>query len=408
MKIKKFGMLNIPFFLLMLVCCFQIMPIFIGYFRTYTEVVVYALFMISIGRIGRKSLKRILVVSVVSILFFIFIAMLMHYGIGYGFIEVIRNYIGILVAMYIVDSLSAEKNDKLLKFMVLIITITEITSLIVSMIYPQAARLMATGVDEYIQYYYPNINFYKYNLAGFAFASVLPVVLCVLHALMKQGRIKKSFFIFQVVLQCLCLIRLEFTLAIIVYAITLVFVWLKVSNIKKIVIFAFGAALLLVIGQALIKQLLLFMATHISSENIATRVNELYLYLTAGAARGDLSGRFDRYIKSIDYFKSNIIIGTLFDGTQNGGHSAILDVLAGGGICALLYMLFTFKKIYRYTIYPYRKYSWFKYIAIGQIAFFMMAFLNPIFWGEQLFISLVLSTCGCKAMSEHENHVMKE
>lgn len=94
----------------------------------------------------------------------------------------------------------------------------------------------------------------------------------------------------------------------------------------------FGAAILLVAGDVLLGELISALQPFAAGTNYADRLRDLQLVLEVGESAGTVEDRTERYLRSLNSFLDNPLIGTLVESRGVGGHSAFLDAFAQRGI----------------------------------------------------------------------------
>ena len=167
------------------------------------------------------------------------------------------------------------------------------------------------------------------NVGNYVFVYSIPIVIVVLAiCLPKLKNVFKIVDIAAIVFLLYFIVKSQYTLALLIAMSGIVlrlFLSIKQSFFKMLFFFA------VFFGMFFVPDIVLFAATHVESTQIATRLIEIYDFLTSGSLSGyNLNGRLTLYGKSIVAFLKSPIWGNRrldFD-----GHATCLTVLADTGL----------------------------------------------------------------------------
>ena len=122
----------------------------------------------------------------------------------------------------------------------------------------------------------------------------------------------------------------------------------------------------------------------VESHSISQRLDELSQALDSGKVTGeDMTERGNAYQKSVDAFGKHPVFGTWLwsDTTKLGGHSTILDLMAGAGIILFAIVLLAFFYTEKKMLCKIQDDVTKKYAGIFLIVFCVLAIVNPIISG---------------------------
>ncbi len=167
------------------------------------------------------------------------------------------------------------------------------------------------------------------NLGGYYFVYAVPILIAILAGCFVKMRIvAKCFSILTIGFFLVFLINAQYTLAILITVIGIIYQIFKSIKEPLVKLLFFVAVVLLCM---FIPNILEFAIQHIPSEEIVVRLREIYNFLTGGGADGyNLSNRLELYWKSIVAFFNSPIWGNRVLGFD--GHATFLTVLARTGI----------------------------------------------------------------------------
>ncbi|MCR4660822.1 MAG: hypothetical protein K5765_02340 [Clostridia bacterium] len=225
---------------------------------------------------------------------------------------------------------------KIKKVIIILLTITSITTIIGSLVYPEASRLLADGnTDVHRFYQLRNIGGY-----GFNYALCLSVPFLV-HMYKETHKIRYTLLI---VLFFVCIVLCSYVFAIVLFLAILftsvVFVHRK-KRYMKILFSVFALMLLLVYIVILKNDFFWDILLNKVKENavLYQRIGDMANYFLDKNMTGDMKYRSYLYSLSVDAFKNSPLVGNLFGKVSNlSYHSEILDFLGGTGLFGMTFM----------------------------------------------------------------------
>lgn len=300
----------------------------------------FVLLLSSNGRLRNTDIKVLSLALIFLVFNYVFI--FGQGGIGLGDIQkkIGANFtlFNIIFPILMVASGCFERTDKkkLYHFVLLLTLTTCITTILGTFQYEYPCRVLATPNN-------PDLgNIYKaHNIGGYGFIYYL---LLLIPILIQKIRVKYSLFnLIVLIASVICVIRSEYTTALLIMFITFCCVLFIISKNRLI---KFGA---LSVGIAVVffsETILIWASSYFGTDSfiIQQRLDMLIEYNTYGSADGDLKERQFRYLMSLDSFLSNPLFGGLFNSEPHvGGHSEILDYLGHSGLFGLVFLIIMYR-----------------------------------------------------------------
>ena len=265
--------------------------------------------------------------------------------------------------VYYLMGICPDRRRRFAQFLIMMVVFTIITSAIVIVENPKAARALANAVvtkeNLDVDYYLGRRNLSSIYLFQ-GIAALSPVFV----SLIKKKRI--VFGLLGLILSFLILLRASFLIALCVMVMGVVLA--LVQNEKKSVLFPIVITILFLVILILPwGEVFSFLAGVIDNDTISERFNELSSLLKFGNAIGDTEGRFDVYMRSLSTILHHPFgVGPYYFSQEAKGfigtHSQILDDVARYGIAAVVFYCVFLKRYYTLI-----KEKWHK-IGLGSIA----------------------------------------
>ena len=371
-------------FLSSLLILFRTMPVFQGYFSAYTELILIVFCFLFLFPIERNTFNNMISIFAITALFFLFQTLIKSDSWILNAYNILHGSFKLILVYFLLNT--TESNRRILKYLFWILmislSITQITSIIGLEKYPLIARLSitSTGAEVISAVYGPNVSAAKLNITGYGTAYLLPIYTTLLFALMKRKKLHHVLFVGHVILSFTFIFATQFTIALLLYTITVIALILTDVDTKKMIAVSVIAILAVLIFSNAFANFFETLAKNIEYDSVSERFLELSSFFAGESIEGtDLNIRLGDYSESAVVFLKSFLWGGRIAGERIGGHSAILDYVACGGIWALLTMTSFFKMIYRNLLSPFLKNSFSRYIHISFILFFIASFLNPMF-----------------------------
>lgn len=301
-----------------------------------------------------------------------------------GLYSILLCFYPIFLAIFLINKSMFQFMKKLAISIMIMMLITGITSFIGLSIYPELARdLAAFNSDNIIR-----IST-MYNVGGYDFTYCVVIsipVYCLLAEKKLSPLTKRIIEILFAVVSIIFVVKTQYTtallLAIVSYGMIIV---IRKFDLKRLCIIAILGFLILSGFKGEIANGLSDMAMNIESQSISQRLNELSKTLEGKSVTGeDITERGNAYGKSIDAFVEHPILGTWVTSDNMkklGGHSTILDLMAGIGIIAFLFIIYTFYHVEKKMLCNFKDDITKKYIGIFLVIYLMLACINPIISG---------------------------
>ena len=384
MKIRK-SHINSVFLILLL--CWALLPVASHYLGAFGYIVFFVMWLLTTN-------KRILFMSIkkgtLFIVWYGILLILLIIGIfSYGRVD--NTYFFNMTAFSIMPffigtyyAILDNNNDieRIKKIVLFLSIITFVTTIIVTLSYPDAPKTLAMGteMDKYKEMYV------KMNCGGYGFVygfiiSFIPIL---------ASRFKERFWNvikgIYIVLGCIVLVVSQYTIGLIVFSIGLILYFLFTPNKSR---FAVILKMLLVIAGLLfvlyLPAILESLANALNSySTLSVRLSDLAMYIRYGSIGNSVNSRFVVYGISWDSFLRHPILGGLIQGDNTiGAHSTILDLLALIGIVGMLPLFLFFVRIARSA----RN----KYYTIALVSYLLLSILNPTIYVISIGFALYLT-----------------
>ena len=301
-----------------------------------------------------------------------------------GLYSILLCFYPIFLSIFLINRNMFQFMKKLALSIMIMMLITGITSFIGLNIYPELARdLAAFSSDNIIR-----IST-MYNVGGYDFTYCVVIsipIFCLLAEKKLSPLAKRILEILFAVVSIMFVVKTQYTtallLAIVSYGMIII---IRKFDLKRLCVIAVLGFLVLSGFKGEIENGLSYMAMNIESQSISQRLNELSKTLEGKSVTGeDITERGNAYGKSINAFVENPILGTWVtsDNLEKlGGHSTILDLMAGIGIIAFLFIIYTFYHIEKKMLCNFKDDLTKKYVGIFLVIYLVLACINPIISG---------------------------
>ena len=276
--------------------------------------------------------------------------------------------------------LMKESGPKVVRFLAVVLAIatlvTIVTTIIGSIVYPDAPRYLATVDSDD-----PLLRTYNYiNLGGYEFVYTCVLLYPLVIFAYKQKRLRLVWAILAAVLVLALALNSGYTTALLLWMVTTATFFLPKKLNKRGVLF-----LLIVTILAIILFFTLFstgiksLAKLIDNEDIAYRLEAL-----SGGSEGIRASEDDRislYELSLKaFFKSPLFGNILGKKSINGGHSFILDFAAQYGLIGIILLIVMYRLIYVHFYKPFERVQGYGYILWMFLQTLILSTVNTGMW----------------------------
>lgn len=311
-----------------------------------------------------------------------------------GFYTVVLYFFPAFLAVFLFSKDDIQLLKKLAISILIMIVITGSTTFVALSLYPELARDLAAFSSDSI------IGLSTmYNVGGyeFTYCVVLSIpIYCLLAEKKTSALMRKLIEILIFMISIIFIIKTQYTTALLLGIISCgMIIGIRKFALKRLCILAILGLLILGAFKGEIANELSNIATSIESESISQRLNELSKALEGGSITGeDMTERGNAYGKSIVAFSEHPILGTWSTSDhleKLGGHSTVLDLLAGVGIFAFLLVMYAFYYVEKVMLSKNEGDITKKYVGIFLLIYTILACVNPIINGTffaMLFIVL--------------------
>lgn len=382
---------------------FSIIPAVQGYTNTYIKLFFILLGIFLMFPMGRYDVNTIASKCIWLLPFLILEICILRessYANGmYMFFKILSIIFEVSVPVYL---LNRNKNDLMRKLFVAVIvgyTFTQITTIINIQSNAYAARQLVTGLLTREETY----AIARLNIGGYSFAYLAPIVTLCLYILVNSKVINRLFLIVNIIISILFIIRVQFTLALIIYIVSVAVMLLSKGDMKRIIFTALAAFVAIYLLPELLVKLISFVTTWINSDAIVDRLNEVLLILNGRmASTVDASLRFEAYSKSFQAFLQNPILGN-WNADIVGGHSSILDFIGCFGILGIVVLILGMSKLFYNGKYLFENKIHRALLVYAYVMFVIFALVNQAFL-EMSFIVLGMLPLGASVMVRKDEY----
>lgn len=321
-----------------------ILPVRLPSFIKNLIVLIIRVMPIFLVLLNRKIVNQGIRFILITIIFF----MLLYYG-QWRYVISLTNFVSshyyfaeAILLVYLISQLSNKRRDALYNFAILLFIVTSITTLVGLVVYPTAMRSLAGSVNADVSIMYTSINMGGYS---FVYGSIIaiPSLFYKLAANTREGNKHAIVLISIIVLFSAVVFMSQYTTAFVLLIFVLIFS--IVSNIDRTEIKVFLWVISIVVLFVLINHMsevlsfLLKIANNYGLDKVAMRISEVISFNRSDVVGVDMAARQGAYTTSWNAFINSPIWGNLFSNKILGGHSEILDVLAGSGVIGFAFML---------------------------------------------------------------------
>lgn len=350
--------------------CFTMVLRWLPAVTVQMPIIMFAYLLLLIGTcsyVGSQKAINLLLFTVLLALFDFFFIFLQNSSAGMTFVNKIgANFTLFVVTFPILFLYSGafefvDKN-RILKWVMIIISITAITTILGSFMYESPCRELATPYNTDLD------NLYKSkNIGGYGFIYFLVVLSpLIMRRILQKFEIK---YLIVLILSGVCIICSEYTTALLLFVLG---IFLSIAIQRRNIVIGVVAVIAIIIVYVNLDTILKFGIELFSeSYSVSSRLNMILTYRQFDSMSGDLQIRSELYAESLNSFLRNPIIGSFFSSTQQiGGHSEILDYLGYSGLLGVLAIIPVIRVVKNNPIYKsLDKDSY--YIAMCVIAFFL-------------------------------------
>lgn len=298
-------------------------------------------------------------------------------------------WIPLLISLFNNKSDDGALKKKTVNLILTCLIITTITTIIGLEISPMASRELATGKEELYDLY----DYYSRNIGGYGFAYSLTLVIPTI--LYLYNRTRKIKYILIALLMLICIIKTQYTIAIILSFASLFLMFTNFKT-KNTFLMLFFVMLVFIVFKKPVANFLLSIAYNTQSAMIANRFGEIANALLFDEASGGAGARVLLYFNSFNVFIKNPLLGTILnrrDFINIGQHSQNFDLLAYTGLVGFSFyvgiIIRTFSLL-KLNIYD-SKYR--TCVIYTLVMFLLLGFINTTSFPELSIIVFLLASC---------------
>lgn len=296
------------------------------------------------------------------------------------------------IGIYIMQYASVTTKIFIRNLILLLVCVTATTSIIALQSMPTAVRELGNGSKNIkgmeTMLYQRNTSTWG-ELYGMVF--LLPFII----QWFKQT--KKIILLFIIVILETCIFASQITFAILISLFFLIFLILKPLTFRQIIIFAPGFLAIGMIIMNFIGPVLDWLYDIMSKTNnevLTMRIHQLYVLFVEQEMTGTIEGRYDLYMRSIETFFKNPIIGyklrDSLDYAYIGLHSQIFDLLASVGMIGFVPMTCSFIFLIKKIVKRIENRNIYRYFLLSIIMLLLLMLVNTTYYASCIYMSVFL------------------
>ena len=319
-----------------------------------------------------------------------------------GVYSILLVFFPIFLAFFLFNKEKYEMLKKLAVAVLLMLVITGITTFAGLIVYPELARDLAAFSNDNIIGISTRYNIGGYDIV-YCVVLAIPLYCLVIEKKVTAG-IKKFLEILIFIISLIFIVKTQYTTAMLLGIVSCgMIIVIRKFDIKRLGVLALLGLVILSVYKGEISNGLIKASYNIESQSISQRLEELSKSLDGGKVTGeDMTERGNAYGKSIEAFSEHPILGTWIssDNIELGGHSTILDLMAGVGLPGFLLILYTFFYIEKLLLSRVENEITRKYVGIFLVIYTILAIANPIISGT-FFCVLFIGLSGVTLMEKN-------
>lgn len=314
----------------------------------------FALFAIGIGILalnffssngGCIELKLNILVPILLYMVIMFIMSFFDVGDAANHIRVSFTFWGTCLVYYLM-SYDSDMQKRFGKFLIFLLVINCITSFIGVYTNESAARAL-TNASKTTDALEEDYTLSRLNISSIYLFQMLVVILPIFVTMIKKKR-KMILGILGTVFVILAVSKASFTICFLMLILAFILSLFNLKGNGKILLMVFAIALIFIPWGSIFVNL----ANLISNTYISSRLNEIAIFFTEGAVTGDMAGRRDVYLASLQTFLHHPFgTGAFYSYVAGdngiGYHSQILDDMARYGIFAIAFYIMFLGQYYK-------------------------------------------------------------
>lgn len=352
---------------------------------------IVVLFLILTYKVGVKNIISIMPIFIIPILnIVIIIGNMSVVTIAERISGILQSLILPLLYIYIRIYNRLKLGNQLLIIYVVMTIITCITTYIGYDVFPNASRELVSLDTDSSDYQ----TYMKLNIGGFSFIYTLVFLnILVIYSIknykfFKRGKSVAMFNIIFLIIIGLVIYKSQYTTAILIYSISLLFLLSgRRFNFKYISTLICISVIIVLLFKAPIAGIMESLSEKVESYDVSQRLYDLSRFLVGDytSDNSDLDARRDTYMTSLNTFLNNPF--GVWSNRGNGGHSFVLDNIARFGILGVALVIIMLYKLYRLYIFPIINNNIYGYASVLLIIYVVLSVINPhIFTNILMFV----------------------
>lgn len=341
---------------------------------------VVVLFLILTYKVGVKNIISIMPIFIIPILNIVIIGNMSVVTIAERISGILQSLILPLLYIYIRIYNRLKLGNQLLIIYIVMTFITCITTYIGYDVFPNASRELASLDNDSSNYR----TYMKLNIGGFSFIYTLVFLnILVIYSIKNCKLFKRSisvamFNILFLIIIGLVIYKSQYTTAILIYSISLLFLLSgRRFNFKYIITFICISVIIVLLFRAPVAEIMESLSEKVESYDVSQRLYDLSRFLVGEYTSdySDLDARRNTYMTSLNTFLNNPF--GVWSNRGNGGHSFVLDNIARFGILGVALVIIMLYKLYRLYIFPINNNNIYGYASVLLIIYVVLSVINP-------------------------------
>ncbi len=283
----------------------------------------------------------------------------------------LQDMLWVLIMRYVINQNNLKLNRLLLCYVGAFLIITSITTYFGCKQYVGLSRGLTAGKLSDTE----TILFSTLNIGGFDFLYTIVLTLPLIIYLYKSNNIKLLLSIILMIPLLLAIYQAEYTTALLTAIVCFAaYFFPNNGNRTKFIRISVAMGVTLIFLSSYLSSFLMWLANTVDSDTMYARLmSSSEIASGVGAdADSDAATRIDLWMRSLNGFSENILIGS---GNRGGGHSWLFDNMSMFGLFGLIACLLVYRSLYKLTV---KRYCNTAFYFFALFVFFLQIFLSIV------------------------------
>lgn len=260
-------------------------------------------------------------------------------------LEDLKRYLPIIISYTILCHIKLTQDRNLVYFMLITLFLRYISAIVVDLVLPNTARMIAgLGTENPSTYY--KIGAGSYSLINSGFLLIIPLSHCLKYS--KKSKYKLFIYIFLFTDIVSAIVTNWATAIIFSFLAILIAILLQRKTDKAFIIAIVLLLCVFLINLNIGSIVREFEASSINNPQLNERLSDIIYSLAGIDNGGDLSSRVDLYSVSINSIRDNIIVGSIK--APIGGHAFFIDYAARYGLIGVMLLALVYASVLKLSM----------------------------------------------------------